>query len=347
MDAVSVRRWLWLAAAVLVSCAISLALDLVAFPAAWLNGGLAGAALVAAFGGRFALPSAAINTSYVILGMTFGSAITAEVVGHAAVWLGTISVSIISLGVMMVGATWYLWRVEKWDVRTAFFATAPGALPAVIATAADFPVDHKKIILSQTVRLVTLMATVPLIFPHPPAGLDALPTYHASITPGDLALLAAVSTMGGVLALLCRLPAGLMVGSLAASGGLYATASVQGEIPAVILNAAMLVVGIMIGAQVSRLTLRELVGSMRAVTVVFGIGVAVSLVSAAAASALFDQPLELVLLAYLPGAMEGMTILGFILGLDPAFISVHHIVRFIFVVAMLPVVVHVTNVGRT
>jgi uncharacterized protein len=340
---VDIRRWLWLGAAVLVSCALSIALDLIAFPAAWLNGGLVGAALVAAVAGRFPLPSPAINASYVVLGMTFGSAITAEVVGHAGIWLGTILVSILSLAAMMVAATWYLWRVEKWDVRTAFFATAPGALPAVVATAADYPVDHKKIILSQTVRLFTLMATVPLLFPAPPEALGALPVFHAQITVPDLVLLAAVSTAGGVLALLCRVPAGLMVGSLAASGVLYATGALGGEIPVAILNAAMLVVGIMIGAQVSRLTFRELLDSMRAVFAVFAIGVVISLAFTALASALFDQPLELVLLAYLPGGMEGMTILGFILGLDPAFISVHHIVRFIFVVAMLPVVSHMAK----
>ena len=43
-----------------------------------------------------------------------------------------------------------------------------------------------------------------------------------------------------------------------------------------------------------------------------------------------------VVIAYAPGGMEAMTILAFILHLDPAFVGVHHLARFLFVALAMP-----------
>lgn len=53
----------------------------------------------------------------------------------------------------------------------------------------------------------------------------------------------------------------------------------------------------------------------------------------------FALPLNQLLLAYAPGALEIMIILAFILELDPAFVAVHHLVRFIGIALMLPLLV--------
>src|SRR5207247_2329160 len=43
-----------------------------------------------------------------------------------------------------------------------------------------------------------------------------------------------------------------------------------------------------------------------------------------------------VVIAYAPGGMEAMTILAFVLQLDPAFVGVHQLARFLFVALAMP-----------
>ena len=42
-------------------------------------------------------------------------------------------------------------------------------------------------------------------------------------------------------------------------------------------------------------------------------------------------------MAYAPGGLETMAILAFALHLDPAYVAVHHLARFMFVSLMMPI----------
>jgi uncharacterized protein len=45
-----------------------------------------------------------------------------------------------------------------------------------------------------------------------------------------------------------------------------------------------------------------------------------------------------VVVAYAPGALEGMIMLGAAMGLEPIFVGLHHLVRFLGISLLLPVV---------
>ncbi|MEJ2119059.1 MAG: AbrB family transcriptional regulator [Alphaproteobacteria bacterium] len=53
-----------------------------------------------------------------------------------------------------------------------------------------------------------------------------------------------------------------------------------------------------------------------------------------------NLPIALVLVAFSPGALEVMAILAFVLGVDPVFVAVHHLVRFVSVSVLVPFVVN-------
>ena len=53
------------------------------------------------------------------------------------------------------------------------------------------------------------------------------------------------------------------------------------------------------------------------------------------------------IMAYAPGGLEAMTILSFALHLNPAFVGIHHLARFVFVSLLIPVVVRVVNRGKS
>ncbi len=44
------------------------------------------------------------------------------------------------------------------------------------------------------------------------------------------------------------------------------------------------------------------------------------------------------MVAYVPGAVEAMTIMAFVLGLDPAFVVAHHLARFLGISLAIPLI---------
>jgi uncharacterized membrane protein AbrB (regulator of aidB expression) len=66
-----------------------------------------------------------------------------------------------------------------------------------------------------------------------------------------------------------------------------------------------------------------------------GVAVAFAAVAAWVAKVSFANAL----VAFAPGGLEAMTILAFILGLDPIYVGIHHFVRFIGIGVLVPFVV--------
>jgi hypothetical protein len=78
--------------------------------------------------------------------------------------------------------------------------------------------------------------------------------------------------------------------------------------------------------------LRLLLVSLGAFAVGMSIAVAISLF----ASSLLGLPLGQLLLAYAPGGLEAMTLLAYLLDLDPAFVAAHQLARYFGMVLLLP-----------
>jgi uncharacterized membrane protein AbrB (regulator of aidB expression) len=52
------------------------------------------------------------------------------------------------------------------------------------------------------------------------------------------------------------------------------------------------------------------------------------------------------LVAFAPGGLEAMTVLALILGLDPLYVGIHHLVRFLGIGLVLPVLIGWLQRGR-
>ena len=55
-------------------------------------------------------------------------------------------------------------RWAGWDREVSFFASALGAMSAVIAAATDAGVDVRKVVLVQSVRIFVLVAFLPVVY---------------------------------------------------------------------------------------------------------------------------------------------------------------------------------------
>src|SRR4051812_34692603 len=228
------------------------ALGLAGLPAGWLSGSIIGVSAAALAGRHPFVPPQVGRIVYVILGISLGSSVTPETVATMVTW----PLSMLALTIAMVSITVsvmaYLKFVHGWDTLSALFASAPGALAQAMALAQDTGADVRAIAMVQTVRLFILAVALPLIFAA--FGVAGLPPPRGGNAPlmqslTELAVLTAASAGAGWLAYRFRMPGGLIVGAMAASGILHGSGWVHVFLPVPVAICSFIVMGAMIGTR--------------------------------------------------------------------------------------------------
>jgi uncharacterized protein len=314
-------------------------LGLAGLPAGWLSGAIVGVSVAALSGREVFIPAQVGSVVYVLLGISLGSAVTPETVATMVTW----PLSMLALTVAMLCVTFsvmtYLKLVHGWDTLSALFAAAPGALSQAMALAQDTGADVRAIAMVQTVRLFILAVALPLAFAAfgvagvpPPRSADA-PLVRSAV---ELAVLVLASAGAGWFAQRFRIPGGLIVGAMAASGVLHGAGLVHAFLPVPVAIGSFVVMGAMIGTRLGGTDIRMLA---RLSLVGFGalaVGLTVGGLAAALVAWALNVRLADMVMAYAPGAIEAMTIIAFALHLDPVFVGVHHLARFTFMSLVLP-----------
>jgi hypothetical protein len=335
-------QFLRLAETLAYAAAGAAVLGLAGLPAGWLSGAIVGVSAAALSGRPVFIPSAIGRVIYIVLGISLGSSVTPETVATMVTW----PLSMVALALAMVAVTTsvmaYLKFVHGWPLLDALFAAAPGALAQAMALAQDTGANVRAIAMVQTVRLFILAVALPLIFAA--FGVAGLPPPRGAPGPlaqtaVELAVLIAASAGAGWLAYRFRMPGGLIVGAMAASGVLHGGGWVHAFLPVPVAICSFIVMGAMIGTRLGGADIRNLarlglvgIGALLVGTTVgclFAVGVA---------WALTLRTSDMVI-AYAPGAIEAMTIIAFALHLDPVFVGVHHLARFTFMSMVLPAAV--------
>ena len=160
---------------------------------------------------------------------------------------------------------------------------------------------------------------------------ESLPEYLM-----HLAVLIAVCAFAGWLAQYFRLPGGLMVGSMIASGVLHGADVINVMLPWPVITACLVATGALIGARLGTVDRAQLVRLGVAGCGTLVVATSVACLLALIVASLLSLRISDVVIAYAPGGMEAMTILAFILHLDPAFVGAHQLARFLFVALAMP-----------
>ncbi len=130
-------------------------------PAAWLAGALVAVSVLALSGIPVYVPDLLRRIVFVVLGISLGAAVTPETVAGIRTWPITLALLALSLPVTMGAVMLYLRYVSGWNYRETLYASAPGALSAVLAMATDAKVDVRMVAFVQTVRVFFLIAALP------------------------------------------------------------------------------------------------------------------------------------------------------------------------------------------
>jgi hypothetical protein len=274
-----------------------------------------------------------------VSGATMGAGITPEAL--AAVTRYPSSLAVLALSIVAGTGASMLWltRVAGWRRDDALLASAPGALSTVLMVAADRKASVVAIAVVQSVRLFVLIALLPSLVValgggHPGSRLpgEGMPVEG----PAGLFLVLAGGLALGLVFERLRIAAPVLLGATLVSASLHATGSSPGVVPPPLAVAGLVLVGVFIGERFRTLRLSALKAALAAAAGSLVVTVTVAMGFAALASALAGVGFPDAMVAFAPGGLEAMMVLALILGLDPLYVGVHHLARFLGIAMTLP-----------
>lgn len=335
----SVRPILRLMLAALIGTSGGAFFHWLGLPAPWLTGAATAVALAAIAGLKVVIPIWLRNGSMIFLGVLMGSAVPPEILTQLPKWPISLAGLLIVVVTMMFAVSFFLERTQGFDPATARLACIPGNMSYVLVLAEESSADTRKVAIVQVMRLAILLACLPfafdlLGFEGQPVNSD-LTVWNADFT--QLGLLLAISVVGAIIFHLIGFPAGLMCGAMFAAALCSGSSLIETRVPGDLMIPAFITLGAVTGA--------NFVGTDRAFllqTAVAGVGAIVigALVAIAVAipvAHLMDTSVAKVFLAYAPGGSDTMSILALALGLEPAFVVSHHVIRMFGLGVVVPV----------
>ena len=328
-------RWLNLAATLLVALAGAGLATFIGMPASWLSGAMI--AVTAASIGRLdtRLPVPLVEFVFLLIGTALGAGLTPELLRGLGAWPFSLAVLALTVVAVTLGVRSFLVHVSGWDRETAFFSAVPGALSYVIAVAATTGADIRKVAVSQSIRIFLLVAALPAIVVAIEGGPPSGPPV-ATASWEALALLVAVSTVGGFAFRYLRVPAGLLTGSFAASAFLHGSGLVEGHAARTggdrRLRPSRRARRQPLRRHQPRVPGSDSCPSFGAFLVATAIAFVAALIVAAVTGVAIDQAI----VAFAPGGLDAMMSLALALHMDTAFVAAHQFARFAGIAFGLP-----------
>lgn len=310
--------------------------DLAGIPGGWLSGAVIAVCLLAAFGRARPLPEPLSDLGMLLAGVALGAGATPEAL--EAVSRYPLSVAMLLVAVLSVTfvSAGYLMLRPGWTREEALLASVPGALSAVLSVAAARGGRLPQIAVVQLFRLAALVVLLPALATgvasgapvgQPPASMS--PAMTAIVLGGGLAL--------GIVFQRWRVAAHFLLGAMLVSIAMHLMGLARGGLPDAITTIAFVLLGCFIGGRMRGLTGDVVRRSLADALVSFLIGLAVSAAFAVAVTRLVGIGLDSALLAFAPGGFEAMIVLALLMNVDALYVGAHHIVRFLAIGFLLPV----------
>jgi uncharacterized protein len=308
-------------------------------PLPWLIGPLVAVAAVNMLHARLAAPPAARQLGQwaigVALGLYFSPHVVREVV-RLAPWLLLGVVFAIILGAI---GSWLLRRMTDSDETTSFFAMAIGGASEMATQAQRHGGQVERVAAAHSLRIMLVVLIVPLAFNLMQVhGLDPYVPLARSFDPVGFAVLVAV-TLGAAVAMeRFGSPNSWMIGPLLAAAAITATGHTFSSLPAAVVNAGQLLIGISLGTHFTPEFFRAAPRYLAAVTLI----TIVYLASAVVFGLLLAQGSGLhwttAVIATTPGGIGEMALTAQALQLGVPVVTAFHAIRMAVVVLTAGVV---------
>lgn len=231
-------------------------------------------------------------------------------------------------------------RAAHLSLSAAFLASLPTSPVEAAVMAERFKCKPGPVILSQTIRIASVVVLVPVII----YLIDGWPVRDMvpTATRFDLIGTAVLATIGMVGALLCRalrLPNPYFLGPLAASSAVSAIGFAPSFFPPIILAAAQIVLGVWLGSTFRRSLFAAAGRLVTACIVATLLMLAMTSIIAVIVSIIMGLNWELMVLGAAPGGVTEMALTAKFLGQDVALITAFHLTRIFIFMPNIPWVI--------
>jgi uncharacterized protein len=311
---------------------------LLGIPAAWLSGAVIGTVVWGALGFGVRLSRPIVESAMVISGVVMGASITPEAVAAIGTYPLSVLLLCIAVPAITAASALFLMKVYGWNRDDAVLASIPGALTAVLAVAVSRNAGVARIAVVQSFRLLVLIAVLPFVVSVSTGG-DGRVLVGQGVqiaTPTAFAAMVAAGIAVGLLFERLRVAAPLLLGATLGSAVLHVADFTPGAVPPAIATLGFVVIGVFIGERFSTLDRTALRSLAPAAIGSFAVGMAIAIGFALLAVLLVGIGLGEAMVAFAPGGVEAMIILALVLGIDPLYVGVHHVIRFLGIGLALP-----------
>ena len=330
-----------------VIVAVGLVMDLAGVPVAWLVGPML-AAVALSLVGHPPGPSEPISSRvFVVVQAIIGATLSASFTVDALAPLGRhwlpISLAIVLVLIVSIGAGVVLARIAGLDVATASLGTVPGGAAGMVAMSNELGGDARLVAFMQYARLVIVILTIALlarfVSPDGEPIMETLRTAEGSPLAVRYGLAIAVAGSGGWLGIRLRLPAGALVGPMIV--GLIPGLIGIGPLawPAFVLSGSYLLLGARVGSRFDRQVMRRILGLL---PYALGFILGLSLICGGlgwALAAVTDLDLLTALLATSPGGIDAATIAALDTGANVTMVASVQMARLLLMVLVGPLIV--------
>jgi len=296
----------------------------------------------AALAGRpMHIPMLMARVLIVLIGASLGSVVTPETLHGLSDYPLSIGAVLSATIVMSIAGTGYLRFAHKFDRTTAYLAAVPGGMAQVMVLAMEHKADLRAVAIVQTTRVIILAIALPAAFAafglanNPQATARRI--FHMSQF-GELIILMMISTVAAVAAHRIKFPGGLLFGAMLASAALHGSGLVEVAMPSQLQNGVMIAFGAVGGARFANTPLSQLRRYFGAALGSFLLATMIAVGFASLLLSTLSIPAAQVIVAFAPGASDGMMLLALALHFDPIYVGSHHLVRIFFVMAVTPLV---------
>lgn len=309
-------------------------------PLPWMLGAICVVTALALSGAKVRVQPRVREPMIVVIGVMLGSAFTPGIFEHAGQYL--ISLALLALYVVLGAAACitYLRKVGHYDPVTAFFSGIPGGLMEMAILGSSAGADDRKIFLTHGTRVFLVVFTIPfwfrLVEGYTPRGGGAMGAVIPGVSLPDLAILAVCGVAGYFIGKALRFPAYRLTGPLALSAAAHMAGLTASKPPGELIILAQLVLGSSIGCRYLGVRLQEVLGTIR-----IALGSALILIGSAVAFSYAVHSFagvqsQALLLSLSPGGVVEMTLIALSLGIDVAFVTVHHLARIVLAIFVAP-----------
>ena len=274
-----------------------------------------------------------------IIGLMIGLQVTPDLFADSARFLASVLALVVFVLLAFVYNFQVYRRIGGYDRATAFYSSSPGGLYESLAMGEAGGADVSRLILQQFLRVIVVVTLLPiglsLWLGASVGSAGGMSLARPSVPLETLPLIFLTGGAGIVLGKLLRLPAGQLTGPMALAAGLSLTGLVPLDIPQWLVNDAQIVIGTALGMRFTGLSrtlvLRGLGLSLLSVGGMFVIAAVLALLLVPVTGESFD----VMLISFAPGGVTEMALVALSLQANPAFVTLHHIIRILLTVVVL------------